>query len=161
MPAMPVRALSIWDNGPEPWRPVELRHLLDALPGSDRCSWRVEVEDLSGGVTANDVADAIERHRGGEPLVLDGSEMRRFAQDINQSFGGEFVAFAPGTSRDAVDLGLSTEAAFEMSPIRYVLLDIRGDEWIVITKVEADFESVRQSFRDVRDEDASREFWLG
>lgn len=158
---MPVRAFSIWDKGPEPWRPIELRHLLDALPGSDACWWRVEVEDLSGGETANDVADAIERQRGSEPLVLDGSEMRRFANDINQSFGGQFAAFAPGTSRDAVDLGLSTEAAFEMSSIRYVLFDVRGDEWIVITNVDADLESVRTRFRDVRDEDASRAFPLG
>ena len=152
---MPVRTFSIRNNGPEGLRPTELRHLLAVLPESDAVWWRVEIEDLNGGEMANDVADAIERQRGNEPLVLIGSEMRRFADDISQSFGGRFVAFAPGTGRNAVDLGLSTAAAFEISPIRYALLDIRGDEWIVIAKVEADFNAVRAQFCDVRDEDAS------
>jgi hypothetical protein len=157
MSAGRVRAVSIWDReqGPRSARAIELRHLLDALPGSDTCWWRIEVEDLNGGPTANDVADAS------PPAILKGAEMRRFAEDMIQSYGGTFVAFAPGASRDAVDDGLTTMAAFEVSPIEYVLLDIRGQEWIVITKSQADLESVRTTFRNAREVDASNELGLG
>jgi hypothetical protein len=155
--AVRVRAVSIWDRDPKPnsARPVELRHLLEVLPGSDVCWWRVEVEALNGGATANEIADR------NPPAILDASEMRRFAEDTFQSYGGTFVAFTPGASRHDVDEGLTTMAAFEVSPIRYVLLDIRGQEWVVVAKSQADFENVRTSFRDVREEDASNELGLG
>jgi hypothetical protein len=155
---MSAVAVSIHDRGPHIWRPIELRDFWTLLPGADSLAWRIEVNDLLGGTVANEIADEVERRRGGDPLVLDGMAMRKFADDISQLYGGQFVGYQKSATRVAIDAALGSRSAFESSAIRYVLLDITGEEWVVIARDSGDVSDLRSQLRDVRDADLDAEF---
>jgi hypothetical protein len=67
-------------------------------------------------------------------LSLDFEALVRFAHDADQTWGGEFFAVDPGADPQSVDRADSSGAAFEAGPIRYILWDVRGDEWVLIAR---------------------------
>jgi hypothetical protein len=150
---MTVVAVSIRGVGEDGVRAVELRQILAVLPGAEECDWMLEIEDMVGGATS----EAILR-RSELTGLIDGPEIRRFADDVTQTHGGQFIGTGPGSKRSAIDVGLLSTFDFDASPIRYIVRDVRGDEWIIVARDQGDIEPLRRRFAGVCDEDPESEF---
>lgn len=132
-------------------RAVEIRQLLDALPGKEDLSWLVDIEDLTGGEFANEVAES------NEPIVLDAAQIGRFADEVLQTYGGEFLGFE-GDDPERLSDWWRGVREFQRSSARWALLDIRGGEWLAVTTSKADAETLKSKFEGARLEDGRSAF---
>jgi hypothetical protein len=134
-----MSTVEIWD-GPS----VQLRDLLDQLPGVDGLRWSVMEIWTVARSDATDVS-SIESRAAGSPkgLEMRSSELRELADELAQVIDGIFAGYrGEPPSRSDKDLRHTTEIVIEAFDSTF---------WRVYARDAGVAEQLRRTYTDVRD----------